>query len=893
MVKVLMKKLIANYIPVYYQFLFLSFALLMVTNTTFRLILFVQNTELAHNADLLDILYCLFNRGLMFDIYISLIILILPFLITSVLIFANKSSHLLLIACNLIVSLAGIILLAVSATDLGFFKYYNSRITNTVFNWTEEPGIMLSVMLSKSDNLPLFLLFLVLTCLYIYLQVRIFRTVKRKPARAFHPIHRIFIFLVMVTLMVYGIRGSLNPKNMPINYKDAFFSDDHFLNQLVFNPLFHFAYSYNDTRINFFKNEDEFINRALIHLDRTRSGTTNPFEMSVEGMDNIRPNIMIIFLESMSNAVVSRYHPELKTTPFLDSVAGQGIVFDHFYAAGVHTHNAIFSTLYGLPAVMKNTPMKTLATANQLFYGLPWILNEKTYFSTFYVTGSKKFDNLHTFLLFNGFDRIIGEGDYAPETMYDRWGATDKTMFERVLHDCDSLSQAKRPFFCSILTISSHEGYAVPISYRDRIINKKYPYAIYEYADMQLGDFMKSAERTGWFENTVFVFVGDHGQNFEPIYDMNLNYHEVPLIFYSPAHFDHLVYNGHGLQQDIYPTLFGLIDFNYINHGLGVDLLKQKREFGYFSADNKLGVIDDSLFLIYRGNNNISMYTYKGGSIHDVYTENPERASLMLEYGFAMVQSANYLIENKLTFVEPPMEARYEVNRFIAHAGGMIDDHTYTNSLEALNMSYDKGFRLFELDILRTSDNIFVAVHDWKTWKKMTGYQGELPPSHDVFMQYELFGNYLPLDMDRINSWFADHPDAILVTDKINEPREFSAVFVDKNRLMMELFTMDALRDGRQAGIRSAMASWKVLDSIGGDKVEALHQMGITDVTASRRIINDNLPLLIHLKNRGIRVYVFHVNDQDGIDESYVLFHDLDYVYGMYADAFDFQQRPE
>jgi hypothetical protein len=171
----------------------------------------------------------------------------------------------------------------------------------------------------------------------------------------------------------------------------------------------------------------------------------------------------------------------------------------------------------------------------------------------------------------------------------------------------------------------------------------------------------------------------------------------------------------------------------------------------------------------------------------------------------------------------------------------------------------------------------------------MTGYRGELPPSHDVFVQHKLFGKYLPLDMDRINSWFAAHPDAILVTDKINEPGEFSAVFVDKSRLMMELFSMDALMEGLQTGIRSAMASWNVLDAIEGDKVTPLKEIGVTDVTVSHRILKDNLPLLINLKNNGIRVYVFHVNDKDGIDESYVFCNDMDYVYGMYADTFDFR----
>ena len=147
----------------------------------------------------------------------------------------------------------------------------------------------------------------------------------------------------------------------------------------------------------------------------------------------------------------------------------------------------------------------------------------------------------------------------------------------------------------------------------------------------------------------MFVIVGDHGQNFEPVYDMNLNYHRVPLIFYSPSFFDHQVYNDPGLQEDIYPTLFGLLDFNYINNGMGVDLFKHNREFGYFSADIKLGVIDDSFFLVYRGENKISLYSYKDGSNQDLYAKYPEKAGLMLGYGFSMVQSANYLIEKKIT----------------------------------------------------------------------------------------------------------------------------------------------------------------------------------------------------------------------------------------------------
>ncbi len=181
--------------------------------------------------------------------------------------------------------------------------------------------------------------------------------------------------------------------------------------------------------------------------------------------------------------------------------------------------------------------------------------------------------------------------------------------------------------------------------------NKQYPYDLYEYSDLLLKEFMMSAKTKPWFDNTIFVFVGDHGQNFSALYDMNLNYHRVPLIIYSPKYFNHIEYDGFGLQQDIFPTLFGLLDYSYTNNSLGVDLFKHKRKYGYFSADNKLGIINDKHFLIYRSEKNISMYDYKAKSITDVYSNNLAEADSMLNYGFSMLQSAQYLIDNQLTFV--------------------------------------------------------------------------------------------------------------------------------------------------------------------------------------------------------------------------------------------------
>lgn len=229
-----------------------------------------------------------------------------------------------------------------------------------------------------------------------------------------------------------------------------------------------------------------------------------------------------------------------------------------------------------------------------------------------------------------------------------------------------------------------------------------------------------------------------------------------------------------------------------------------------------------------------------------------------------------------------------DTNRFIAHAGGAIDGLTYTNSLEAMNLNYKKGFRLFELDIITTSDHYYVAAHDWKGWASQTGYKGNLPPGKKVFLQYKIHNKYTSMDMEKINSWFTKHSDATLVTDKINKPADFSKKFIDKNRLMMELFSIKALKEGLASKIKSSMPSNRVLNKIKGDKVSFLIKLGITDIASSRRIINTQIELINKIVDAGINIYAFHINHDKGIDEAYVVCNERQYFYGMYADKWDF-----
>ena len=245
--------------------------------------------------------------------------------------------------------------------------------------------------------------------------------------------------------------------------------------------------------------------------------------------------------------------------------------------------------------------------------------------------------------------------------------------------------------------------------------------------------------------------------------------------------------------------------------------------------------------------------------------------------------------DSNIFFPKVTYEFEPNNNRYIAHAGGEINGVKSTNSKDALDLNYKNGFRLFELDIIETADKKLVAAHDWKMWARFTDYNGALPPTLAEFKKHKIYGDYHTLDMDGINTWFKNHPDAILVTDKVNDPIAFAKAFVDKSRLIMELFSQMAIEEAAAHGIQT-MISQDPLMQIKGDKIDYLAINNIKYVAVSRRIISGKTKLMLRLKEQGIKVYVYNVNFDPGKDEKYVYDNELGLVYGMYADKWVFDE---
>ena len=83
------------------------------------------------------------------------------------------------------------------------------------------------------------------------------------------------------------------------------------------------------------------------------------------------------------------------------------------------------------------------------------------------------------------FDRIIDKRDFSKDQMNSKWGAHDGYLFEKALKDMGTL---KEPFMSTILTLSSHEPFEVPINtpYNGKDLPSQFKKAAY-YTDQCVG----------------------------------------------------------------------------------------------------------------------------------------------------------------------------------------------------------------------------------------------------------------------------------------------------------------------------------------------------------------------------------------------------------------------
>lgn len=444
-----------------------------------------------------------------------------------------------------------------------------------------------------------------------------------------------------------GMRGSF--QRYPLRVSFAYFSNSPFYNKLGVNPLFNIIKSAAYGKIGVPKelaaiNEQQavaFVQQAL-HI--VPKDSLSPINRTMTPIPLVtgKPNVVLIFMESMTSANLERKGEGQWLTPFLRSLRDSSIYFSHCYSAGIHTNNGIVATHYGFVPNFAKTIMDVNADR---YTGLPYYLHKTGYRTMCFITGNPQYDNMNSFWRDNSIDDIYSLYDYPHEKIVNNFGVSDEYMFEFGLKKLNEISSSSTPFFASFLTVSNHGPFVVPQQYMNR--GKDDSERIIAFADDALKHFVTAAQQTCWGKNTVFILVADHGASLKSPYDMVLTYNTIPAFIF-----------GNGVQPqkiakttsqiDIYPTVLSMLGVPFDNNCLGIDALNDNRDYAFFVSNEHLGVADTTFFYCYSINSQQERL-YRIGHDENILPNNTQKAAEMRDFGMQMLRVNLLAIDKKWT----------------------------------------------------------------------------------------------------------------------------------------------------------------------------------------------------------------------------------------------------
>jgi phosphoglycerol transferase MdoB-like AlkP superfamily enzyme len=339
----------------------------------------------------------------------------------------------------------------------------------------------------------------------------------------------------------------------------------------------------------------------LSSTNATFTGGADDIRRKISG-DPMRPklNVVILLEESLGAEFWGCLGRIYTLTPAMDALAeNEGLLFDNIYASGNRTVRGMEGVLSGFPpmpgdAIVHRDRSQNVETTAR-------VLKRDGYNTMFLYGGRVTFDNMKPYLIQNGFDKIVEEKDFSNPSFANVWGVADEDLYRGAIEQFRVLSQTKKPFFATILSVSNHKPYTYPTGRIPENPNGSRRNVV-KYTDWCLGQFFKMAKQESFWTNTIFVVVADHGARVYGSQDIPIFSYEIPFVILGPAVVQKPQrIHALGCSLDISPTIFGLIGRPYETMFFGRDLLNDptetfhavlnhNRDIGMF-AQNRMAVL--------------------------------------------------------------------------------------------------------------------------------------------------------------------------------------------------------------------------------------------------------------------------------------------------------------
>lgn len=498
------------------------------------------------------------------------------------------------------------------AADYGCFSYNRTRLNASALNFAEDPVISVA-MLWESYPLLWFLVALlgaVLMLRWMFRQTHGYVITQTDGKRIPYKRKWFIVSLLLLGAMIYG-----STDKQPLTWKTAFSLQDSFQSYLALNPMQNFftTLKFRKPQFNDDKAKANFpILKDWMNLPSSQFSyerTEGPGTFSI----TTKPNVVLVLCESFSMYKSSMSGNPLNTTSYFGLLCNEGVFFDRCFTPHFSTARGLFATLTGIPDVQ----LSKFSTRNPEALNQRILINDFTdYEKLYFLGGNPEFSNFAGLLKNIDGLKMITEGQFSSKPV-NVWGISDKDLF---LEANKTLAQQTKPFFAIIQTADNHRPFMIPegevefekaevpvdtlVKYGFESVNE---YNSFRYADYCFQKFIESARKEKYFDNTVFVFIGDHGVsgNATAMYPdawttERLTDEHVPLLFYAPKLLKPQKRSDVVSQVDVLPSLASLTGLTYLNTTLGRNVLTKHNDNHYafvITHDvGRIGLLTDSFY---------------------------------------------------------------------------------------------------------------------------------------------------------------------------------------------------------------------------------------------------------------------------------------------------------
>jgi len=557
------------------------------------------------------------------------------------------------------------------AADLGYYAYLQQRVDIIALSLLENPAIS-TLMLWESYPVVWLALLLCMICILwikVHNKILVLTIAKQQKFHKFsHKMVGVFLGGLIYLFSIWGTFAQY-----ALLWSDAFFSRNPFVSALALNPVLYFY----DTTTFSEANYDEEKVREFYPLMADWLGVDEP---NIENLNFIRhvksrktyskpPNVIIIFLESVALNRMGLVGNSFNPTPTLDRLANDGLFFTKFYVPWVSTSRSVFTMLTGIPDVARN---KT-SSRNPLIRDQYSIISQFDNHDKYYMLGgSASWANIRSLISNNLRDIQIFEQDDFNRPRVDVWGISDLDLI-REAHNLFSKRDNAKPFFAVIQTAGNHRPYSIPDDNAGFVIKDDdekalrkagfksvKQYNAMRFLDHIVGQFFELAEDADYFDNTIFVLFGDHG-NADPKathmqaddYALRLRSYNVPLIIYAPG----LELQSKQIETvsglaDLMPTIASLSGIEYINRTLGRDILSVENDYAFIVnkkiSPSSFGVLNSENYIrIFRDGSGMEYHNLMDDNPeYDIKDDHPEDVQIFKKMTDGIYETAKYMLHH-------------------------------------------------------------------------------------------------------------------------------------------------------------------------------------------------------------------------------------------------------